>query len=235
MQVSIRDCSVYLSKVNLTISAHKMKTHLSKLLTLSIGMLVITIVSCHDKTNAQLKKTEASGNIQCDTNFIAAIKAIERDSFLLLNDPNYNHHLNKCENSTHNNCFNSKYIIISTFLEKITIADEWPKMEIDSIFTRQEINQYQNQDLHITTICYPNYTFVDADSANCWLDRSSVAPDYIHWIYQFSKPLISKNKRYMLIEMTARCGRLCGGFQTFILEKKENNWYVNHTIIHGIF
>ena len=201
--------------------------------TLNILFFSLIIVACSSKNEERkivLNNTTGSFS-DCDTNFVTAIHVIEKDSFLLF-DNKYYHRLEKCEEDSNENCINKKYVFVSNFHSDLMARIDWPSNGLDTIFTKQEIENYVNQEFEIPTKCYPNYTFVSEDTVDTWLGTNDNWPEGLLWFYSFSKPIVSSDKKFMLIEMSGMCGGLCGGFQTFILENGNQGWFINR-IIHG--
>lgn len=116
--------------------------------------------------------------------------------------------------------------IISNFHDSLQVNRIWSEFGLDSIFSEDEIESYRNQDLKINPECFPDYQFISRDSIRNLHTAEQKGENVRLKYFSFSRPLLSANENYMLMEMEEFCGLMCASAWTYLFTKKDGRWFI---------
>lgn len=198
--------------------------------TIRLRPLIILVTCLHlscsqqpESKTSNLEGTSTDSIINCDTLFSLAVELVKLDSFPVFDGKIYLTKLFAIHNSE---TFEEISIpFLNIYHDSINQSRLIEEKNIDTIFTREEINQASDPNSEITTTCYPQYSFVSEDSVHLWLEaRQKDDFEGFYKYYSFSRPVISASGNYLLIEMDEHCYGLCGSGMTYLYKKENNKW-----------
>ncbi|UKN03796.1 hypothetical protein K6119_09865 [Paracrocinitomix mangrovi] len=108
--------------------------------------------------------------------------------------------------------------------EKLDTSYLWTTKQLDTIFTRKDFENYGAKPSRIDEICYPNLNILDSDSLTNRIKNGQNGSQDFPAHYTFSKPTLSSDGNYLLIEVDRHCWGLCGSGTTYLFKKQKDKW-----------
>lgn len=197
---------------------------------LAIALFSAVIFSCGTESETSFEELNDfdSTNAQiCDENLIEIFEIIEMDSTESISpvypyNPTGSYY--KMYHFINSDLSSDPFPLLDQFHKDIDTVGIWNDYRLDTIFDID--NLYDYDDLAIQTDCYPKIDFISPDSVSNWIqhyeeDHKSVRfPSY----YTVSKPIISEDGRFLLIEFDQRCYGNCGTGSTYLYQKQKDGW-----------
>lgn len=82
--------------------------------------------------------------------------------------------------------------------------------------------------IKINTNCFEKLSFVSTEIEKKWHKWKSDGDDSAKFVptyyYQFSTPYLSRDKKYLAIELHAHCFSLCGGGSVLLFKRENGEW-----------
>lgn len=102
----------------------------------------------------------------------------------------------------------------------------WESRGLDTLFKQGDVDQFYTMNNPIQPECYPKYNFVSRDSIRkrCELYKQDDPRVESYTYYTLSRPLVSKNGQYMLMQFDHNCYGFCGSGHTFLFAKTNTGW-----------
>ncbi len=205
-----------------------MRNLVPKLFIVVLGVLV-SVVSCKPESESSTlspSNIDSTITFQCDSLTSIAIELIKVDSAEFMKGSGlYQKQFHFYQIETNDTMVNPFPFQIEVH-DSLEIEYVWKSRGLDTIFTADDIDKFYLTNSPIETECFPQYNFISKDSIQKSRelyykgDRKTKFDKY----FTLSRPLISKNGRYMLIEFDQRCFGWCGSGHTFLFTKTQKGW-----------
>lgn len=178
------------------------------------------LICCFSMVSCNQKDSESQNDNICDSLFSVAVDLINKDSITILND------LRAPRLTNFNNGKEELYPILDQYHYSLDVQSI-VRHQLDSIFGIQVIQLYEKAEKKINHECFIKYNFISKDSVEGWrrlFESDQNENPFLY--YSFSKPLVSENGNYMLIELRENCYGLCGHRYLYLFRKRDKDWAV---------
>jgi len=198
-----------------------------KLLIINICVLIFILISCKNEESSEELIIDEKEIIECDSTFTELIEISQFDSVQMSLGWYYFPWDFVSYEFKNDSIIKTKINIISTFHDSIEISRVWNQCGLDSIYSNEEIEAYKVQNLEIDSECYPEYDFITRDSLNKLHDwnRKNNYELRIKY-YSFSKPLISNDRNYALMQLESNRGPMDASAHTYLFQMSNGTWNI---------